>query len=42
VNAQFTLGSTYHDGNLVPKDYTQAVYWVTEGAKQGHVNSQFF
>ena len=38
--AQSVLGSRYYDGDLVTKDYQQAVYWYTKAANQGDATAQ--
>jgi hypothetical protein len=38
--AQWHLGTLYHDGEGVPQDDTQAVQWFLRSAEQGYVLSQ--
>jgi TPR repeat protein len=35
VEAQYRLGSMYHDGDGVPHDYKEALKWWTKAAEQG-------
>lgn len=38
---QFLIGSAYYQGNGVPElDYTQARFWLSKAAEQGHAASQ--
>jgi hypothetical protein len=39
--AQYNLGLIYNNGQRVPKDYKQAVYWYTKSAAQGNAAAQF-
>ena len=39
--SQFKLACRYLDGNGVPKDINQAVYWWRQAAERGHAMSQF-
>jgi hypothetical protein len=39
--AQYYLAWIYDDGQLVPQDHKQAVYWYTRAAEQGHVYAQY-
>ena len=41
ADAQFNLGSMYYQGEGVPKDYKQAIYWYTKAAEQGDDEAQF-
>ena len=38
--AQHNLGLCYHNGEGVPKDYVQAVFWHRKAAEQGLAQSQ--
>ena len=40
IDAQFTLGKCYNNGEGVKQDYTQAVYWYRKAAGQGHAEAQ--
>jgi len=40
AGAQFDLGVMYSNGEGVPQDKKQAVYWYTESAKQGIISAQ--
>lgn len=40
AEAQWDLGSIYHNGTGVPQDDTQAVQWFLRAAEQGHVTAQ--
>ena len=35
------MGWCYENGNGVPKDYTQAVYWYRKAADQGEAIAQY-
>ena len=37
----YILGVCYDEGNGVPKDYVQALYWFRAAAKEGHAISQY-
>ena len=41
ADAQFKLGSLYHEGLSVSQDYTEALKWFRRAAEQGDVNAQF-
>lgn len=34
-------GRSYANGQGVPQDYKQAIYWYTKAAEQGHLNAQW-
>ena len=36
AEAQFFLGNMYYEGQGVPKDDKQAVYWLKKSAEQGN------
>jgi GAF domain/Sel1 repeat/PilZ domain len=40
ADAQWQLGTLYHDGLLVPQDDAQAVQWFQRSAEQGYVRAQ--
>ena len=40
VQAQNDLGEIYVHGNIVPKDYKVALYWLRKAAQQGHSMAQ--
>ena len=40
INAQFSLGAKYYDGEGVPQDNMKAVHWFTKAAEQGEVRAQ--
>jgi len=40
ASAQYKLGSMHHDGEGVPRDHVQSVYWYTKAAEQGNVTAQ--
>lgn len=42
ANAQYELGLMYFNGNAVPRDTKQGVYWLRRAAQQNHVPSQLF
>jgi len=42
INAQFNLGLMYANGQRVPQDYKQAVYWLTKAAEQGLAGAQSY
>ena len=41
MQAQYGLGLMYVNGEGVPKDDEQAIYWYTKAAEQGDVDAQF-
>ena len=41
ADAQLNLGNRYYNGEGVPQDYKQAVYWYTKAAEQGYASAQF-
>jgi len=41
AEAQYLLGSMYHDGDGVPQDYKEAVRWYTKSAEQWHEMAQY-
>lgn len=41
VNAQFSMGVRYYEGNGTEINVDKAIYWWTKAAEQDHVNSQF-
>lgn len=41
VNAQWVLGFMYLNGEGIPQNYKQAVYWLTKAAEQGFPLAQF-
>ncbi|MBI4634355.1 MAG: sel1 repeat family protein [Deltaproteobacteria bacterium] len=41
ADAQFKLGSLYHEGLSVPQDYMEALKWFRRAAEQGYVYAQF-
>lgn len=40
MQAQFSLGVMYHQGQGVPQDDKEAVAWWSKAAEQGHVEAQ--
>ncbi len=38
--AQYNLGSSYHTGKDVPKDYAKAFQWFEKAAAQGNTEAQ--
>lgn len=38
--AEYLLGKLYWEGENVPQDIEQAVYWLTQAAEQGHTYAQ--
>ncbi|MDE6589664.1 MAG: sel1 repeat family protein, partial [Oscillospiraceae bacterium] len=38
--AMYLLGKLYWEGEAVPQDKEQAVYWLTQAAAQGHTHAQ--
>ncbi len=40
ADAQFKLGSLYHQGWGVPQDYNEAVKWLRKAGEQGYINAQ--
>ena len=34
--AEYLLGKLYWEGEDIPQDMGQAVYWLTQAAEQGH------
>lgn len=36
VDAQYNVGLYYYRGQGVEKNFTQALYWFTKAAEQGH------
>ena len=38
--AQYLLGKLYWEGEVVPQDKEQAVYWLDQAAEQGHTDAQ--
>lgn len=40
ANAQNALGMVYAEGDLVPKDFVEAVKWIRMAAEQGHAEAQ--
>ena len=41
IEAQYSLGNKYTNGQGVPQDYKQAVYWYTKAAEQGYADAQY-
>lgn len=41
VRAQYTLGSLYSSGKVLPKDFGQAIYWYRQAAEQGFSLAQY-
>jgi TPR repeat protein len=41
ARSRFAIGMMYHNGQGVPKDYTQAASWYRKAAEQGHAASQY-
>lgn len=41
MDAQYKLGTLYHAGNGVKKDYSQSVLWYRRSAEQGNVDAQY-
>ena len=39
---QINLAVMYEDGNGVPKDFEQALYWYTKAAEQGNSDAQYY
>lgn len=39
--AQFTLGTMYHLGEGIPRDFAQALKWIQLGAEQGYAHAQY-
>ena len=42
VDAQWSLGGMYHDGQGMPQDYVQALLWFEKAAAQGSAKSQSY
>ena len=40
ADAQYSLGVTYRDGQLLDKDDTEAAKWIRMAAEQGHASAQ--
>ncbi|EKO3583900.1 sel1 repeat family protein [Vibrio metschnikovii] len=40
-DAQFVLGLMYYDGEWIPQNYQQAMFWYRKAAEQGHSDAQF-
>ena len=40
ANAQFNLGTMYHQGNSVPQSYKEALVWYRKAADQGYSGAQ--
>jgi TPR repeat protein len=40
ADAQYKLGEMYYDGQVVPRDYKEAVKWHRKSAAQGHSGAQ--
>src|SRR6266487_2686026 len=40
AKAQFNLGSMYHDGQGLPRDYAEAFRWCQKAAEQGYARAQ--
>ncbi|MDE6281944.1 MAG: sel1 repeat family protein, partial [Oscillospiraceae bacterium] len=38
--AEYLLGKLYWEGEAVPQDREQTVYWLTQAAEQGHAHAQ--
>jgi TPR repeat protein len=41
ATSQFSLGLMFRNGEGIPQDDKQAVYWYTKSAKQGHAHAQY-
>jgi uncharacterized protein len=41
ADAQFLIGTSYHEGEGVPRDYVEALTWYRKAADQGHVGALF-
>ena len=41
-DAQYKLGSMHHDGEGLPRNHEQAVYWYTKAAKRGNTTAQYW
>ena len=41
ADAQFNLGRLYHEGQSVPQNYVEAVFWFRKAAEQGVAEAQF-
>ena len=41
AEAQFNLGRFYHEGQSVPQNYVEAVFWFRKAAEQGVAEAQF-
>jgi TPR repeat protein len=41
VDAQFSLGMIYRNGQGVTQDYKQAIYWYKKAAEQGDADAQY-
>ena len=39
--AQYNLGASYYNGDGVPQDYEQALWWFRKAAEQGHADAQY-
>ena len=38
--AEYMLGKLYWEGEDIPQDMEQALYWLTQAAEQGHTYAQ--
>ena len=41
AEAQFNLGMTYHNGEGVPRNDSEATKWYRKAAEQGHAEAQY-